>query len=242
MNTTDTPSDSQSGRRTYVVAAVLAALAGLLAGSCVTQQPTLPPVRVPAPPMILDRLGDYRRDVATDSEEARRWFDQGMALMLGYNFDGAIACFRQATAIDPGFAMAWWGIGYSGGPNQNNPGIDKPKDITRPIIERYQRHLFYHRKKDGTPLSFRTQGARLVPVRAFFKYLARENWILYNPAAEIELPRPERRLPKAVMTAEEAEAAEAARREEADKNGKLPHELRPGRPAEMRTRRAVRPR
>lgn len=85
-------------------------------------------------------------------------------------------------------------------------GIDKPKDITRPIIERYQRHLFYHRKGDGTPLSFRTQGARLVPVRAFFKYLARENWILYNPAAEIELPRPERRLPKAVMTAEEAEA------------------------------------
>ena len=28
MNTTDTPSDSQGGRRTYVVAAVLAALAG----------------------------------------------------------------------------------------------------------------------------------------------------------------------------------------------------------------------
>ena len=104
------------------------ALAGLLAGSCVTQQTTLPPVRDPAPPMILDRLGDYRRDVATDSEEARRWFDQGMALMLGYNFDGAIASFRQATATDPGFAMAWWGIGYSGGPNQNNPGIDEPKD------------------------------------------------------------------------------------------------------------------
>ena len=87
------------------------ALAGLLAGSCVTQQTTLPPVRDPEPPMILDRLGDYRRDVATDSEAARRWFDQGMALMLGYNFDGAIASFRQATAIDPGFAMAWRRLG-----------------------------------------------------------------------------------------------------------------------------------
>ena len=85
-------------------------------------------------------------------------------------------------------------------------GVSRPKDVTRPIVERYQRHLFYHRKADGAPLSFRTQGARLVPVRAFFKYLARENWILYNPAAEIELPRPERRLPKAVMTVEEAEA------------------------------------
>ena len=38
MNTTDTPSDSQGGRRTYVVAAVLAALAGLLAYSSITQR------------------------------------------------------------------------------------------------------------------------------------------------------------------------------------------------------------
>lgn len=105
-----------------------AILMGLCAGACVTQQTTLPPVSDPAPPMILDRLGAYRRAVATDSEPARRWFDQGMALMLGYNFDGAIASFRQATALDPGFAMAWWGIGYAGGPNQNNPGIDPPKD------------------------------------------------------------------------------------------------------------------
>ncbi|MGC6458375.1 MAG: hypothetical protein ACON4R_08375 [Akkermansiaceae bacterium] len=89
---------------------------------------TLPPLPSPPPPMILERLGDYRREAATESVEARRWFDQGMALMLGYNFDGAIASFREATRIDPDFAMAWWGIGYAGGPNQNNPGIDKPKD------------------------------------------------------------------------------------------------------------------
>ena len=89
---------------------------------------SLSPLPDPTPPMILDRLGDYRREVVTESEEARRWYDQGMALMLGYNFDGAISSFREATRIDPGFAMAWWGIGYSGGPNQNNPGIDKPKD------------------------------------------------------------------------------------------------------------------
>ena len=73
------------------------ALAGLLAGSCVTQQTTLPPVRDPEPPMILDRLGDYRRDVATDSEAARRWFDQGMALMLGYNFDLSLIHISEPT-------------------------------------------------------------------------------------------------------------------------------------------------
>jgi integrase/recombinase XerD len=85
-------------------------------------------------------------------------------------------------------------------------GLTQPKEITKPILERYQRHLYYHRKSNGAPLSFRTQGARMVPVRAFFKWLARENYILFNPASEIDLPKPERRLPKAVLSAEEAEA------------------------------------
>lgn len=45
-----------------------------------------------------------------------------------------------------------------------------------------------------------------MPVRAFFKWLARENRILYNPASELVLPRIERRLPKHVLSAEEVEA------------------------------------
>ena len=36
-----------------------------------------------APPMILEKLGDHRRTISTDSEEARKWFDQGFALMTG---------------------------------------------------------------------------------------------------------------------------------------------------------------
>ncbi|MHC4247169.1 MAG: hypothetical protein ACYSUU_10250, partial [Planctomycetota bacterium] len=90
--------------------------------------PALPDADMPAPPMILERLGDHRRPVATESEQARRWFDQGLALMNGYNFDGAIASFMEATRHDPDFAMAWWGIAYASGPNQNNPAIIPPKD------------------------------------------------------------------------------------------------------------------
>ena len=44
--------------------------------------------------MTLERLGEHRRPIATDSEEAQAWFDQGLALMYGFNFDGAIASFR----------------------------------------------------------------------------------------------------------------------------------------------------
>ena len=85
-------------------------------------------------------------------------------------------------------------------------GLSRPQDITKPIIERYQRHLFLHRKDDGQPLSTRSQHTRITPLRAYFKWLARKNYILYNPASELELPRLERRLPKHVLSIKEAEA------------------------------------
>jgi integrase/recombinase XerD len=89
-------------------------------------------------------------------------------------------------------------------------GLAEPREITKPILERYRRHLYYWRKADGGPLSFRSQAQHLVPIRMFFKWLARENLILSNPASELELPRPERRLPAAVLSADEAERLMAA--------------------------------
>jgi len=85
-------------------------------------------------------------------------------------------------------------------------GLNRPDEITLPILERYQRHLFYYRKPNGQPLTFRTQASRLVPIKAFFKWLTRSHVILYNPASELELPRGEKRLPNAVMTARDVEA------------------------------------
>jgi integrase/recombinase XerD len=84
-------------------------------------------------------------------------------------------------------------------------GIVRPVEVTRPVLERYQRWLYHYRKKDGEPLSFRSQHQRLTCLRAFFRYLTRHNLILYNPASELELPKLERRLPKHVLTAAEAE-------------------------------------
>jgi integrase/recombinase XerD len=84
-------------------------------------------------------------------------------------------------------------------------GLITPREITKPILERYQRSLYILRKANGEPLTFRAQHARLIPVRAFFKWLARQNYLLYNPASELELPRLEHRLPKHVLTKSEAE-------------------------------------
>lgn len=84
-------------------------------------------------------------------------------------------------------------------------GLTRPQEITKPILERYQRHLFLYRKANGEPLSTRSQAVRTTPLKAFFKWLSRQNHILYNPASELELPRMERRLPRHILNVAEAE-------------------------------------
>ncbi len=99
---------------------------------------------------------------------------------------------RQALA-----ALAGWLV---------DRGVTRPVQVTRPMLVRYQRYLFHYRKTDGEPLSFRSQNARLLPVRAFFKWAVRNDHIGSNPASELELPKVEKRLPKAALSVEEAEA------------------------------------
>jgi integrase/recombinase XerD len=84
-------------------------------------------------------------------------------------------------------------------------GITRPAEVTRPVLESYQRHLFHYRKSNGDPLSFRSQTQRLLAVRAFYKWAARQRHVLHNPASEIELPRAEHRLPRPALTIAEAE-------------------------------------
>jgi integrase/recombinase XerD len=83
--------------------------------------------------------------------------------------------------------------------------IEDVTEITRPVLERYQRSLYYYRKKNGEPLTFRTQATRLRLLKGWFRWLARQNYLLHNPASELLLPRLENRLPKYILTAEEAE-------------------------------------
>ena len=83
--------------------------------------------------------------------------------------------------------------------------LARPQEITRPILETYQRYLFYYRKRNGQPLSFTSQRCKLSPLKGWFKWLTKNNYLLSNPASEIELPRRIKRLPKHVLTSEEVE-------------------------------------
>lgn len=84
-------------------------------------------------------------------------------------------------------------------------GVQRPGEVTKPMLDAYQRALYYRRKPDGQPLSFRAQQGRLIPIRTFYRWLMRTNRVLYNPASELELPKTEKRLPRAVMSEAEVE-------------------------------------
>lgn len=85
-------------------------------------------------------------------------------------------------------------------------GIDDPREVTQIVIERYQRHLFHYRQqREDKPLSTREQHGRLTALRGYFKFLARKHHMLYNPAAEIDMPKLPKKLPRNVLTVSEAE-------------------------------------
>jgi integrase/recombinase XerD len=84
-------------------------------------------------------------------------------------------------------------------------GITRPTEVTKPILEKFQSSLFYHRKANGQPLSLTTQRNFLTSMKGFFKWLAQKNHLLYNPASEILLPRLQKRLPRHVLSQCEAE-------------------------------------
>lgn len=80
-----------------------------------------------------------------------------------------------------------------------------PLVVTKPMLETFQRHLFNYRKPDGKPLAWSSQHLHLKEIRQFFAWLAKQNFIPFNPAAEIELPKLPRQLPKAVLSDNEVE-------------------------------------
>lgn len=82
--------------------------------------------------------------------------------------------------------------------------LEHPNQITKPILESYQRHLFYLRSDNGRSLSPSTQNNYLTGIKQFFKWLTRQNHLLYNPASEMEIIKSRPSLP-AVLSVEEVE-------------------------------------
>ena len=108
--------------RSFVVPVSLVAALGLACGSATTQGATekAAPAAAEAPD-LLEGLGDHHRPITTASPEAQRYFDQGLALIYGFNHDAAIRSFDYALTLDPACAMCAWGKATALGPNINLP-------------------------------------------------------------------------------------------------------------------------
>jgi integrase/recombinase XerD len=85
-------------------------------------------------------------------------------------------------------------------------GITTAPEITREALELYRHWLYERRTKEGKPLAWGTQAQKLVAVRQWLAWLAKTERLLHDPASALELPKLPRRLPRAVLSASEAEA------------------------------------
>jgi tetratricopeptide (TPR) repeat protein len=68
---------------------------------------------------LLDGMGVIHHPIATSNPDAQKFFDQGLALVYGFNFGEAIRSFERAAELDPDSAMPYWGIALAYGPNYN---------------------------------------------------------------------------------------------------------------------------
>lgn len=71
---------------------------------------------------LMDGLGDHHYADTTSSEQAQKYFDQGLRLYYAFNHSESIRSFREAQRLDPSCAMCFWGESLTWGPNINMPG------------------------------------------------------------------------------------------------------------------------
>ena len=108
-------------KRILIVAVVFMFVAGASA------QHQHPPAGDAKPATLITGLGDVRHPVSTTNAEAQRFFNQGLALVYGFNHEEAVKAFTRAAELDPQLAMAHWGVALALGPNINMP-IDAQRE------------------------------------------------------------------------------------------------------------------
>jgi integrase/recombinase XerD len=84
------------------------------------------------------------------------------------------------------------------------------RQVSRQVLEQYQRHLFHRRREQGDNagehLTLATQRTRITVVRTFFRFLVRHGVLDGNPAADLDMPPIEQKLwNKKGLTLEEVE-------------------------------------
>jgi hypothetical protein len=150
-------------RSTTLRASVRLLLAALVAASAACSRQSAP-AAVPAnesahgthaatPPAagprtkLLGNLGTYHRVIKTASPEAQQFFDEGLALLYGFNHEESFTSFERAATLDPSSPMPHWGMSLALGTNINDVApADRLKQGHAHLVEAEKR------KSGGSPV------------------------------------------------------------------------------------------
>src|SRR5687767_10257956 len=88
------------------------------------------------PAELLPGLGNHTHPIRTSNPMAQKFFDQGLALIYGFNHDEAARLFARAAELDPKSPMPHWGIAYALGPNYNLPAMPEREAKAWEAIEK----------------------------------------------------------------------------------------------------------
>jgi len=91
-----------------------------------------------APVAMYTGLGGIHHPVSTKNAQAQKYFDQGLALLYGFNHDEAAKAFKQAATYDPDLAMAYWGVALVNGMNYNAPEFPNAINVARENLKKAQ--------------------------------------------------------------------------------------------------------
>ena len=92
-----------------------------------------------AAPPLFDNLGSLHHPITTTSEQAQRYFDQGLRLVYAFNHEEAIRSFEVAAHLDSQAAMPYWGIALALGPNINNAMEKKDEHRAVQMVQKARR-------------------------------------------------------------------------------------------------------
>jgi integrase/recombinase XerD len=146
-------------------------------------------------PMKKDRIFNelYESVELPEITEMERMQKKYVSWMLNHNF-------AQGTIKDYGYSLFQF-VEWC-----RERGILRPQEVTREILEHLQGQLTRYRKDNGEPYSPKHMHKLLSIIKGFFRWLAKENHILYNPAAELEMPRLVKHIPHNILSIAEVEA------------------------------------
>ena len=88
---------------------------------------------------LFDNLGSLHHPITTTSEQAQRYFDQGLRFVYAFNHEEAIRSFEAAAQEDPKAAMPYWGIALALGPNINSAMEKKDEHRAIEMVQKARR-------------------------------------------------------------------------------------------------------